>query len=43
MVEYTPEDELLIEEKWHELEEACRKAKVCRREDDWQFVRRAFF
>ncbi len=42
-MEYTAEDELLIEEKWQELVEACRKAKVCRREDDWQFVRRAFF
>lgn len=43
MVEYSPADEILIDEKWRELEEACRKAKVCRREDDWQFVRRAFF
>ena len=43
MVEYSPADELLIDEKWRELEEACRRAKVCRREDDWQFVRRAFF
>ena len=42
-MEYTPADEILIEEKWQELEEACRKAKVCRREDDWQFIRRAFF
>ena len=43
MVEYSPADEILIDEKWRELEEACRRAKVCRREDDWQFVRRAFF
>ena len=34
MVEYSPADELLIEEKWQELVEACRTAKVCRREDD---------
>ena len=40
---YTPEDEILIEEKWQELVEACRKAKICRREDDWQFVHRAYF
>ena len=40
---YTPEDERLIEAKWQELVEACRKAKICRREDDWQFVRRAYF
>ena len=39
---YTPEDEILIEEKWQELKDECRKAKVCRREDDWQFVKRAF-
>ena len=39
---YTPEDEILIEEKWQELQDECRKAKVCRREDDWQFVKRAF-
>ena len=42
-MEYTPQDEILIEEKWQELVEACRKAKICRREDDWQFVRRAYF
>ena len=39
---YTPEDEILIEEKWQELQDECRKAKVCRRQDDWQFVKRAF-
>ena len=39
---YTPADEILIEEKWQELQDECRKAKVCRREDDWQFVKRAF-
>ena len=42
-MEYTQADELLIAQKWEELEDACRKAKVCRRDDDWQFVRRAFF
>ena len=41
-MKYTPEDEILIEEKWQELQDECRKAKVCRREDDWQFVKRAF-
>ena len=39
---YTPADEILIEEKWQELQDECRKAKVCKREDDWQFVKRAF-
>ena len=42
-MEYTHEDEVLIEAKWQELVEACHKAKVFRREDDFQFVRRAFF
>uniref|UniRef100_UPI0040562711 RelA/SpoT family protein n=1 Tax=Alistipes sp. TaxID=1872444 RepID=UPI0040562711 len=42
-MEYSPEDEKLIEAKWQELVEACRKAKICRRDDDWQFVRRAYF
>jgi GTP pyrophosphokinase len=42
-MEYTHEDELLIEAKWQELVDACHKAKVFRRADDWQFVRRAFF
>ena len=42
-MEYTQADELLIAQKWEELEDACRKAKVCRRDDDWQFIRRAFF
>ena len=36
-MKYTPEDEILIEEKWQELQDECRKAKVCKREDDWQF------
>ena len=42
-MEYTPQDELLIEEKWQELQEACRKANTCRREDDWELIKRAFF
>ena len=42
-MEYSPADEILIEDKWQELVEACRKAKICRRDDDWQFIRRAFF
>lgn len=42
-MEYSRQDEILIEQKWQELVEACRKAKVCRREDDWQFIKRAFF
>ena len=42
-MEYTAQDEVLIEQKWQELVEACRKANICRREDDWQFVKRAYF
>ena len=42
-MEYSPQDEILIEEKWQELVEACRKNKVCRKETDWDFVRRAYF
>ena len=42
-MEYSPQDEILIEEKWQELVEACRANKVCRKEDDWDFVRRAYF
>ena len=42
-MEYTPQDEIVIEEKWQELVEACRKAKICKREDDWQFIKRAYF
>ena len=42
-MEYSPQDEILIEEKWQELVEACRKNKVCRKESDWDFVRRAYF
>ena len=42
-MEYTPQDEILIEEKWQELVEACRKAKICKRNDDWQFIKRAYF
>ena len=42
-MEYSPHDEALIEAKWQELVEECRKHKICKREDDWQFVRRAYF
>lgn len=42
-MEYSPQDELLIEAKWQELQEVCRKANTCRREDDWELIKRAFF
>ena len=42
-MEYSPEDELLIAEKWQELQDACNEHKVCKREGDWDFIKRAFF
>ena len=33
----------MIAEKWQELQDACNKHKVCRREGDWDFIKRAFF
>lgn len=38
---YTAEDEQLIQSKWDELVESCRK--ICRNEEDRNFIRRAFF
>ena len=42
-MEYTPQDEILIEEKWQELQEACREANIFRRDGDREFIKRAFF
>ena len=42
-MEYSPQDEILIAEKWQELQDACNRHKVCRREGDWDFIKRAFF
>ncbi len=42
-MEYSPQDEILIAQKWQELQDACNKHKVCRREGDWDFIKRAFF
>ena len=42
-MEYTPQDEILIEEKWQELQEACRVANIFRRDGDREFIKRAFF
>ena len=33
----------MIAEKWQELQDACNEHKVCRREGDWDFIKRAFF
>lgn len=40
---YTAEDELLISQRWDELVDSCKRAKICRNEEDWDFIRRAFF
>ena len=33
----------MIAEKWQELQDACNEHKVCRRDGDWDFIKRAFF
>ena len=38
---YTAEEEIIIKEKWDDLLESCKG--VCKNEDDWDFIRRAFF
>ncbi len=38
---YTAEDEHLIKEKWNDLLLSC--AKVCKNDEDWNFIKRAFF
>ncbi len=38
---YSAEDEKLIQEKWEELLHSC--TKICRSEEDWNFIKRAFF
>ena len=42
-MEYSPQDEMLIAQKWQELQDACNEHKGCRREGDWDFIKRAFF
>ena len=38
---YTAEDEILIQHAWDKLAESCKK--ICKREEDWNFIKRAFF
>ena len=40
-MEYTAEDEIIIEEKWQDLQRSCEK--ICRNEEDWNFIKRAYF
>ncbi len=38
---YSAEDEKLIKEKWDELLYSC--TKICKSDDDWDFIKRAYF
>ena len=38
---YTAEDEILIQSKWEALAESCKK--FCKKEEDWNFIKKAFF
>ncbi|MBQ5874811.1 MAG: bifunctional (p)ppGpp synthetase/guanosine-3',5'-bis(diphosphate) 3'-pyrophosphohydrolase, partial [Alistipes sp.] len=38
---YTAEDEVLIQQAWDKLAESCKK--ICKKEEDWNFIKRAFF
>ena len=38
---YTAEDEILIQSKWEALAESCKK--ICKKEEDWNFIKKAFF
>ena len=40
-MDYSREDEKLIDEAWHDLAASC--SKICKGEDDWNFIKRAFF
>ena len=38
---YTAEDEILIEGQWQDLQRSCEK--ICKNEEDWNFIKRAYF
>ena len=38
---YTVEDEILIQQAWDKLAKSC--TKICKKEEDWNFIKRAFF
>lgn len=40
-MDYTAEDEVIIKEKWDELLLSC--TKICKNDEDWNFIKRAFF
>ena len=37
-MDFTPEDERLIKEKWEELLQSC--TKICKNDEDWEFIKR---
>ena len=41
MANYTPEDELIIEQQYNELLASCDK--ICKSEADWDMIVKAFF
>ncbi|MBR5850685.1 MAG: bifunctional (p)ppGpp synthetase/guanosine-3',5'-bis(diphosphate) 3'-pyrophosphohydrolase [Alistipes sp.] len=40
-MDYSAEDEILIKEKWEDLLYSC--TNICKNEEDWNFIKRAFF
>ncbi len=40
---YSSEDERLIDEAYQGLLQSCADAKICKNDDDWNFIKRAFF
>ena len=40
-MDYSREDERVIDEAWQDLKASC--SKICKGEDDWNFIKRAFF
>lgn len=40
-MDYSKEDEILIDEAWQDLKRSCNT--ICKGEDDWKLIKRAFF
>ena len=40
-MDYTAEDEIIIQEKWEDLLRSC--ARICRNDEDRNLIKRAFF
>ena len=39
-MDYTADDEKIIEEQWDDLLLSC--TKICKNDEDWNFIKRAF-